>query len=89
MNKIILSSGQINTGIPQIDSGLNAIIKVLIAGIIAYGIVLLVKSVPNIVDGVQSHDNQSLKQGVFGVVAGLLLISISALLALFGVSTPA
>lgn len=69
----------------QVTSPLNSLVDVLTSIMAAVGVLMLIKSVTELVNAIQQQDNSGIFHAGRGIAAALLMISIKVLVKLFGV----
>lgn len=69
----------------QVTSPLNSLVDVLTSVLAAVGVLMLIKSVTELVNAIQQQDNSGIFHAGRGIASALLMISIKVLVKLFGV----
>ncbi len=69
----------------QVTSPLNSLADVMTSIMAVVGVLMLIKSVTELVNAIQQQDNSGIFHAGRGIAAALLMISIKVLVKLFGV----
>lgn len=70
----------------QVISPMKALITIIVAVLEMVGVFILIKNLPDLINGIQERDSNGISHGALGVGCGVLLMSVGVLLGLFGYS---
>ena len=76
--------GDVDKIVDQILTPMNAIITIIVAGMSIVGIVMIVKSVTELANAIQEHDNSGIYRAGRALIAALLIAGTGVVIGLFG-----